>query len=145
MNFFLRVHEIIPQPVTKLISPATTSREQNKFLLFLRVVFFCAVSPREAISGSELNAQKSGKLANFLPHFGSQNSKSSTRGKGRIRGSRARHFRHLEGRKSEKFSSFFSDQSPFDEGGFVHKMRLLYKFWAFPPGKKPNRDFLRPP
>ena len=37
---------------------------------------------REAVSGSKLSAQKSAKLADFLPHFGSQNSKSLVLGEG---------------------------------------------------------------
>ena len=91
---------------------------------------------REVISGSELNAQRSGKFSDFLPHFGSQNSKSSTRGKGRVRGSPARHFRHLEGRKRVKLLSFFAVWRPFGGCGSVQKMGLFYKFWAFPRGKK---------
>ena len=101
-------------------------------LVFPKIIF------REVISGSKLNAQRSGKFSDFLPHFGSQNSKSSTRGKGRIRGSPARHFRHLEGRKRVKLLSFFAVWRPFGGCGFVQKMGLFYKFWAFPRGKKPG-------
>ena len=112
----------MPDPAGELLSGAV---ENATFLIFftpflrflkyrvyndsLMDLLLCHYESREAISGSELNAQKSGKLADFLPHFGSQNSKSSTRGKGRIRGSPARHFRHLEGRKRVKLLSFFSD------------------------------------
>ena len=49
-----------------------------------------------------------------------------------------RHFRHLEGRKRVNFLSFFSEWRPFGGCGFVQKMRLFYKFWAFPRGQKPG-------
>ena len=93
---------------------------------------------REVVSGSGRSAPKSGKLADFVPHFRSQKSNSSTRRKGLIRSSAVRHFRHLEGRKRVKLLSFFSDWRPFIGWGFVQKMGFFHKFWAFPRGKKPG-------
>ena len=77
-------------------------------------------------------------MSGFLATFQVPEQQILDQEQGRIRGSLARHFRHLEGRKDGKFCSFFSDVSPFDEVGFVLKMGLLHKFWAFPRGRKPE-------
>ena len=71
----------------------------------------------------------------------SQNSKSLTRSKGRIRGSVTRHFRRLEGRKRVKLLSFFSNMTSFQRVWFRPKNgTFLPKFWTCSHGRQKNPE-----
>ena len=94
---------------------------------------------REVISGSELNSLEIGKMRWIFSHIlGLRTANPRPGARAESRALSPDYFRHLEGRKGEKFCSFFSDWSPFDEVDFVLKMGVLHKFWAFPRGRKPE-------